>query len=301
LSANYAAFFVRVAPGAAEGDPLRVEVDPPLGYLAIENRGRTGGPKAARTLRVGRGKARSDGETVAVSGQLRVGDPAREFPRSVADPVLYAGALFKFQLEALGIEVRGRVRRGVAPPGVELLRYSGRPLAEIVRLFLKYSNNSMAESLVKTMGATATGAQGSWSTGLGEVRRRLAVLGVLGPGAVIADGSGLAPENRLSPRMLVQALAAAAQSFRFGPEFVAALPIGGRDGTLENRTGAVPDRVRAKTGLLGAERVVALSGFAQRADGETVTFSILVNGYAGEVEQAMEAVDAWVAALVRAD
>ena len=301
LSANYGSFFVRVAPGSAEGDPLDVTLDPPLAYLVVENAGTTAGPKAQPSLRIVAGKASDARETVKVSGRLRAGDRPRNFARSVRDPVLYAGALFKLQLEALGIEVGGRVRRGAAEHPVELLRYSGRPLSEIVRLFLKYSNNAMAEGLVKALGVEAEKSPGSWSSGLNAMRSRLDALGVLGSGALIVDGSGLAAENRLSPRILVAVLARAAQSFRYGPEFVAALPIGGRDGTLEERAAAAGDGLRAKTGLLGAQRALALSGFVQRADGETVIFSLLVNGYAGDVEPAMSAVDGWVEALIQVD
>ena len=99
--------------------------------------------------------------------------------------------------------------------------------------------------------------------------------------------------------MLVDALKLGAESFRFGPEFMAALPVGGRDGTLERRMPGALDRVRAKTGLLQSHRVVALSGFAERADGQIVIFSILVNGYAGRSNDAMQAVDAWLEALVQ--
>jgi len=298
LSANYGAFFVRAGPGARAGDPLRVQIDPPLAYFKAENRGETVGPEAKGSLSVARGQASGLAETVVVSGQLRVGAEPKDYARSVRAPALYAGALFKFQLEAMGIEVTGRVRRGSAKQPVELLRHAGRPLSELVRLFLKYSNNAMAEGLVKAIGAQATGEPGNWPSGLAEVRRRLDALEVLGPGARLVDGSGLAPGSRISPRMLVDALQQGASSFRFGPEYVAALPIGGRDGTLEKRTGVPEDRVRAKTGLLGAQRVMALSGFAERANGETVIFSILVNGYRGGVDEAMRAVDDWVAGLV---
>ena len=300
LSANYGAFFVRVGPGLSPGDPLRVQIDPPLDYLEAENRGRTVGAEAKGGLSVARGSASNLSETVVVSGQLSLEAEPKDFARSVRDPALYAGAVLKFQLEALGIEVTGRVRRGSADQPVELLRHAGRPVSELVRLFLKYSNNAMAEGLVKAMGASATGKPGSWPLGMAEVRRRLDALDVLGPGARLVDGSGLAPGSRLSPRMLVDAIQHGASSFRFGPEYVAALPIGARDGTLEKRTGVPEERVRAKTGLLGAQRVVSLSGFAERADGETVIFSILVNGYRGGVEEAMRAVDGWVQGLVEA-
>ena len=115
------------------------------------------------------------------------------------------------------------------------------------------------------------------------------------------DGSGLSADSRLTPRSLVEALKRGASSFRFGPEFVAALPIAGRDGTLEHRTTASVDGVRAKTGLLKTQRVVALSGYAERADGEAIIFSILVNGYSGAADDAMRAVDAWVEVLIQTE
>ncbi|MCS5636702.1 MAG: D-alanyl-D-alanine carboxypeptidase/D-alanyl-D-alanine-endopeptidase [Myxococcota bacterium] len=301
LSANYGAFFVRLEPGAAEGDPLRVEVDPPLAYFEVVNRGVTGKAGARPSLAVTLGKAGKRGESIVVSGRLAVGGEPRTFARSVRQPALYAGALLKFQLEGVGVEVKGDVRRASAAHPVELLLHRGRPLAEVVQLFLKYSNNAMAESLLKAMGSQASGGPGTWPGGLAEVRRRLDALGVEISSGRLIDGSGLATGNRLSPRMLVNALAVGRDSFRFGPEFVAALPIGGRDGTMEERVIAVRDGVRAKTGFLGGQRVMALSGFAERADGSVAIFSILVNGYRGPADQAMAAVDAWVGGLVEAD
>ena len=91
-------------------------------------------------------------------------------------------------------------------------------------------------------------------------------------------------------------MAPARGSFEVGPELVAALPIGSRDGTLEKRAGAAADRVRAKTGLL--DGVTGLSGYAEMADGREVIFSVLVNGYRTADEAAMGAVDGFVAALV---
>ena len=69
----------------------------------------------------------------------------------------------------------------------------------------------------------------------------------------------------------------------------------GADGTLEERAENASSRVRAKTGLL--TRVTALSGFAQRGSGERVVFSLLVNGFRGSAEQAMDAVDGFVEVL----
>jgi D-alanyl-D-alanine carboxypeptidase/D-alanyl-D-alanine-endopeptidase (penicillin-binding protein 4) len=100
--------------------------------------------------------------------------------------------------------------------------------------------------------------------------------------------------------MLVRALRVARDSFTIGPELVAALPIAHRDGTLERRLERVEGRIRAKTGLLSDAGVTALSGYAERVDGEGLIFSILVNGPGGGGEAGMEAVDRLAEVLITA-
>jgi D-alanyl-D-alanine carboxypeptidase/D-alanyl-D-alanine-endopeptidase (penicillin-binding protein 4) len=294
LTANYGAFFVAVRPGARSGDPVRVSVDPPVPYLQVSNLAVTG---TQRSLSVHRAQKRGANDVVSVRGTVRVGDAEDVFPRSVSDPALYAGAVLKLQLEAVGIAVEGKVRRGQASLPVELLVFKGRPLSEIVRLFMKYSNNSIAEGLVKSLAVHSTGGAGNWPDGLAEMQRRLRARGLWSEGMVVVDGSGLSPHARVTPASLVEALREGGREFRLGPELVASLPIAGRDGTLEKRTRRSQGKVRAKTGLLSDQRVTALSGFAELADGELGVFSILVNRYAGGASGAMSAVDAWVAEL----
>ena len=299
LTANYGAFFVRVSPAEQVGEAAAITVDPPIGYLKVTNRSITQLSKTADSLRVSRGEASLLREEVLVSGGVREGASSALFARSVSDPALYAGALLESQLEGLGVEVGGRVRRGKPGEGVVLLDFKGKPLSEIVALTLKYSNNAISEGLVKGMGMVLGGGVGSWETGIPLVRDQLRETGVLDERAVLVDGSGLSTGNRLSASMLVGALERARSSFRIGPEMLAALPIAARDGTLEDRLGAGRDRVRAKTGLLGSSRVVALSGLVESDSGEERIFSILVNGYKGSTVEAMNAVDAWASALVR--
>jgi D-alanyl-D-alanine carboxypeptidase/D-alanyl-D-alanine-endopeptidase (penicillin-binding protein 4) len=310
LTANYAAFSVIVTPGVRDGDPVGVEISPPVSYLALSNRAVTGSRKARRSLVVDRSTA-SRGEIVNVVGTVRAGDPPKVYYRSVLDPTRYAGAVLRMQLAAVGITVEGEIRVARRPAeAFELLRFSGRPMAEIVRLFMKYSNNAIAETLVKAMGAQVGPGPGSWSTGVPAMRRTLLELG-LDPGSFsLVDGSGLSYENRVTPRALVRALRIGSASFRFGPELEAALPIAARDGTLEKRAEGAVDVVRGKTGLLN--RVTALSGFAvipagaRLAQGEgnvepeRAVFSILVNGYQVNDGLAMDTVDRFVAELTRA-
>jgi D-alanyl-D-alanine carboxypeptidase/D-alanyl-D-alanine-endopeptidase (penicillin-binding protein 4) len=300
LTANYGAFFVAVHPGAQKGDAVRIDVDPPIPYLKVSNLAATGAPRAKRSLVVDRVRHQSGGELVKVRGTVRAGGESNVFPRSVQDAALYAGAVLKMQLAANGIRVGGVVRRGPSDGHKELLLgFEGRPLSEIVRLFVKYSNNFIAESLVKSLGAKASGGQGSWPSGLAEMKDRLAKAGVNGDHLVFADGSGLSPANRVSARTLVGALRLAHRNFDFGPELMAALPIGAGDGTLERRAAHAAARLRAKTGLLSDQRVTTLSGFVHLETGELGVFSVLVNGYKGGTRDAIDAVDRFVAAAVR--
>jgi len=296
LCANYSAFSVMVEAGPKAGDPVRVLLDPPVDHLRLENRARTGEPKAATSLVVDRIRS-GGGESVLVSGVVRAGSEEKVYHRSVLDPVRYAGSVLRAQLEANGISVKGEARLGSVPDSmVALDEFEGKSLADVVQLFLKYSNNTMGEMLVKALGVRHAGV-GSWSEGTAALRAELARLGIDVAGLSIVDGSGLSYQNRVTPRALVSALRIARSSFDFGPEFVAALPIAAADGTLEKRTESAAFRVRAKTGLL--TRVTALSGYALSADEQPLVFSILVNGFSGSDEAAMDAVDRFAFELTR--
>lgn len=296
LSANYGAFALVARPVGGPGTVLHAAIDPPVPYLQLVNRARAGPRRRGPALVFERAR-HAGGERVLLGGTLPAGGEPDVLHRSVADPVGYFGAVLRMQLEAVGIRVKGGTREGGVPDGtVALKAYEGRPLAEVVRLLMKYSNNAIAESLVKAMGHAVSGAPGSWGNGIPALRERLVKLGVDLEGAVLADGSGLAITNRLSPRTLVSVLRAGDGAFRLTPEYVGALPIGGTDGTLERRVATAGARVRAKTGFLTG--AVGLSGYARLADGDQAAFSILVNGYRGGDRAAMRAVDRFVAALV---
>ena len=302
LNVNYGAFAVTTRPGEKVGDPLRVEINPAIPYLRLANRGTTTAPGRRRTLVVDRIAGEGD-EVVRVRGTMRQGDSPKTYYRSVLDPTKYAGSVFRMQLEANGIEVGGKLRLGRMPAeAYEILEFEGRSVAEIVDLFMKYSNNVIGETLVKGLGAAASAGTGSWENGVPEMRRRLVELGVKPEGFDLVDGSGLSYENRASPWAFVQALRIARNSFRFGPEFGASLPIAGRDGTLKKRTRASSDRVRGKTGLLN--QTSALSGYAWSPvkgggsdEHELLLFSILVNDYTVSDERAMGAIDRFVSVL----
>lgn len=290
LSANYGSFAVEVQsrPGAAP----RIGIDPPLSYFELVDRTKAGaGPLTVERQNAG---AR---DRVVVGGAPPGGNAVTIF-RSVSDPVRYAAAVLRMQLAAQGIAVGGEDRIGAVPPGAtEILAFAGKPLADIVRLLMKYSNNNIAEILVKDLGAERTGPPGTWTSGVAAVRQQLGALGLPASGFQTVDGSGLSPANRVTARALVDALRIARASFAFGPEFESALPIAARDGTLSARVAGAADAIRAKTGLLNG--AAALSGFAHARDGSVLAFSLLVNDYARGDADAMAGIDGFASTLVQ--
>jgi D-alanyl-D-alanine carboxypeptidase/D-alanyl-D-alanine-endopeptidase (penicillin-binding protein 4) len=148
-----------------------------------------------------------------------------------------------------------------------------------------------------------TRRDGSLLGGNAALRDRLAdLVGRVPEGVVIADGSGLSKENRITPGLLVVAMF---QLQRKGlwSQLQACLPVAGRTGTLRKRfVGSdLVDKVRAKTGWIrGAS---SLSGMVELPDGELRWFSILMNydrgrnGLNKELKQIQEDIVAAVAAM----
>jgi serine-type D-Ala-D-Ala carboxypeptidase/endopeptidase (penicillin-binding protein 4) len=105
----------------------------------------------------------------------------------------------------------------------------------------------------------------------------------------MTDGSGLARDNRFSPRAVTQLLRHMFYH-QWGAEFVQSLPSSGElDASLHARLTLPPYRgnVFAKTGTI--EGVSALSGYARALSGKLYAFSILLNrsrdlGHAHQVQ-----------------
>ena len=172
---------------------------------------------------------------------------------AVADPALHFGNRLKELLGLAGVRLEGRVRIPSAaeletfvvpadvdagnsriglPDGLELLyTINSEPLGRLAFDVNKFSNNVMAENILKTLGATEYGHPGTATKGLAVIARfRNEVLGTELTGYVQADGSGLSDLNRVSPRQVAELLYHTYTDFHFGPEFVASLKISGLDG-----------------------------------------------------------------------
>lgn len=282
LSLNFNAFAVHVRPGLRVGDPVVAVLSPDTGFAELDNQGVTGSGRSRSSLAVRR-VYENGRNTVRVSGRLPAGSPPRVVYRNLEDPLGHFAAALRRFLGAAGIAIDGHILPGAAPTdAVTLVRHESKPLSLIVRDLGKYSNNFVAETLVKELAAHESGPPGTTAEGVRVLERYLESVGAGSGSYRVVDGSGLSRSNRLTARTIARVVRSGLADFETSYELGASLSVSGTDGTLEDRMGypALSGSVRAKTGLL--DGVTAISGILETASGDEVLFSILVNGFSCE-------------------
>jgi D-alanyl-D-alanine carboxypeptidase/D-alanyl-D-alanine-endopeptidase (penicillin-binding protein 4) len=203
---------------------------------------------------------------------------------SVDNPTLYFGTALRDGLAVNGVEVHGPVTDIDAitngpsrDEGAALVIHRSPPLSVLAATMMKNSQNLYAETLLKTLGLVE--GTGSTDAGRRVIWSVLEPWGVMSSDLQIADGSGLSRYNLATAEALVTVLARVHQNDRLREPFEAALPVAGRDGTLERRLigTAADNNVRAKTGSLSNART--LTGYVWTADREPLAFSIIANNF----------------------
>jgi serine-type D-Ala-D-Ala carboxypeptidase/endopeptidase (penicillin-binding protein 4) len=189
------------------------------------------------------------------------------------NPPAFAAARLDDALEARGIKVRGKPAARTAPSGLDVLAsVDSPPMARVIKLMNKPSDNFFAETLAKDVAMQVNG-RGTTSAGAaliaGFARR-------LGSSVQMVDGSGLSRADKASPYRVVRLLRAMYGREEF-QDWFDSLSIAGRDGTLVDRMrrGAARGHCHAKTGTLSD--VSALSGYCEAKSGELYAFSLLMN------------------------
>lgn len=159
------------------------------------------------------------------------------------------------------------------------------PLSQLLIPFMKLSNNSHAEVLVKEMGKEADG-EGSWKDGLKVARNQLKSMGLDMQTIMMRDGSGISQVNMIPANEITKLLYAIQEKTWF-PAYLNALPIAGNEnrmvgGTLRKRMKGTlaAGNVRAKTGTISGTS--SLSGYVTTKRGEKIIFSIILNNFVEE-------------------
>ncbi len=324
LSFNENAQELTLRPDASQPGATLAEWNPPVEYYTLENlmtpapTGEAAHPGLDR--QPGSFLVRAWG-TAPPSG-LRV-------HLAVQDPAAFTAAAFKLALLQRGIRVEGgpesrhRFPNGtgnfagereqplqltpstldrIEPPlmGTRVLAaHLSVPVAEDITATNKESLNLHAELLLRLLGKLF-GSDGSFEQGTRVVRQFLVNAGVKYSDFFFYDGSGMSPDDRVTPRAFTQLLSYAARQ-PWGDAWRATLPVAGEDGTLLNRFRQTPlaGHLWAKTGTL--DEVTTLSGYLQAASGKTLAFSILVNSRRPGSEAEARAIDRICEAIAAAN
>jgi D-alanyl-D-alanine carboxypeptidase/D-alanyl-D-alanine-endopeptidase (penicillin-binding protein 4) len=115
------------------------------------------------------------------------------------------------------------------------------------------------------------------------------------------DGSGLSRYNYVTAEAITAILARMWRDERLRGPFVAALPVGAHDGTLESRmkNSLLDRRVQAKTGTISNVR--SLSGFVETLSGEKLAFSVIANHFTAPSAEIDSIVEAALERIVRGE
>ncbi|GGJ42336.1 D-alanyl-D-alanine carboxypeptidase/D-alanyl-D-alanine endopeptidase [Virgibacillus salexigens] len=203
---------------------------------------------------------------------------------SVWEPTGYAVDLFKQALTKHHITYSGGWEIAKVPTNTKLLHFCySIPLSKLMVPFMKHSNNTIGEILIKEMGKQVYG-EGSWEKGLNVLEKQLVNFGMETKGLMLRDGSGISHMN-LIPANQISWLLYVIQKKEWFSTYFHALPVAGeseRDigGTLQHRMHGLP--VQAKTGSLYT--ISTLSGYAEKANKEKIVFSIMFNNLLDEEE-----------------
>ncbi|HEY4755898.1 MAG TPA: D-alanyl-D-alanine carboxypeptidase/D-alanyl-D-alanine-endopeptidase [Ignavibacteriaceae bacterium] len=211
---------------------------------------------------------------------------------NVYKPETYFLTLFKESLERNGIKFSGDLKIKALGDSSNHIFTFLRSYDSVIVNLNKTSDNLSAEMTLLAMADKYFGKPASAKNGL-KMIDSLIILCKLNPKDYrLVDGSGVSHYNLVTAELLLAVL----KYFYYNePELYEVLynsfPIAGVDGTLENRMEKTKagNNVHAKTGTISG--VSSLSGYMKNKSGNMIAFSILVQNYNGNSEQARDFID----------
>jgi len=313
-----------IAPDPAGAGATAATWKPDTDYFTLDNRTTLAPPNLPAQPGIER-----DPGSMLVRAWGTVPPAGLRVEMSVADPAEFTATAFKKALLGRGVIVNGdaesrhlefegsgnfageramplqlsRVALGTVAAAANgrrvLAAHISVPMVEDITLTNKTSQNLHAELLLRLLGKLE-GTGGSLEQGTRVVREFLVDAGASDNDFFLYDGSGMSPDDRVAPRVFTRLLDYAAHQ-PWGEEWRSTFPVAGVDGTLTNRFRDTPlaGKMWAKTGTLNES--TALTGYLTAASGQTIAFSILVNGRRPGSEAEAHAVDQIVEAIAAAE
>lgn len=280
------------------GEPATLTWRPETAAFTVRTEAVTVGSDEPLQLGV---EASADGEIV-VQGQIPAGSEPILLVSEVQDPPAFARTLFIEALQRQGVRVLADPtgpnppqEQALAPdetfaPDNQVALLTSLPFSEVIKVILKVSLNTGADTLVFLLALKAGG--NTFQDGLIAIRTFLSGLGV-DPGDIsLGDGRGNDRSDLFSPRAVCDLLRAMAAQPEF-PDYAAALPILGVDGTEWTALPATSPALGQITGKSGTtiaydlmnEEFLALgkatAGYMTASSGRELVWAVYVNDVLG--------------------
>ena len=208
-----------------------------------------------------------------------------------SDPVLIAKRMIKTILKENGIVLKGKITQTLRAitldknPFKIIAQHQSPPLAALLKHLLKTSDNTYANSLIKTM-AWEKFHIGSFKRGIFTLKDTLKKHSNLDVEQLkMADGAG-SRYNQTSPFIISQLLFLIEHDRLLARVIKPALAQPGQTGSLDNRLQQfnLENQIAAKTGTM--HDISAISGYLTTAHGRRVIFSIVINHVNQEIHVA---------------
>jgi len=266
------------------GKPARVGLDFPFSFVQIHNKVMTAGTTDVTWDKKGVGSQ----EIVSLGGKIAESAEDWKKPFRLRDPATGFAEAFSKMLAQGGVAASGKTEWGKkACSGNPYFTYSSKPLSFVVQLMDKYSNNFIADSLVKKLDQVVNKRSGTTEGGIAFIRDEMQKVGInlSTKGRKYVSGSGLTSANLAAASDFIALLKVIDREKVLLPEIFASLPVAGLDGTLKRKYigSDVQERLRGKTGTLSG--VQSLVGVYPNQAGEWIAVAILVNGGTGIPEK----------------
>lgn len=270
---------ITVNPAYAAGQAALVELATPNASLLLNNQVKT----ADNGSHCGLDFNMDHDNHMTVHGCLGVGEWAVQQRIAVLNPLRYIQDLTRLHLAYLNIKLDGQIVLGRMPASTLLLASrASKPITQLMADTLKPSDNVYADSLYLHAAAKLNGSPLDWQEAQPVIKNFLQQqTGIDLQSAVLTDGSGLSRQDLLTPQQTVDLLRFLHARFPLAYEYIAALPVAGRDGTLQRRFRKPNQQglLRAKTGTMTG--IISLSGYLYTANSHTLAFAIFINKTTG--------------------
>ncbi|WP_019218105.1 D-alanyl-D-alanine carboxypeptidase/D-alanyl-D-alanine endopeptidase [Legionella tunisiensis] len=297
LNINQNCVSATLVPAARPGEPAKLELPVYPQPIRFINRVTTQAPATKDcVIKV---KPEAD-KTYTISGCIKTNAEPQNVAMAISEPRANARSLVTYLLKKNHIKISKKIAFGKIPSSVEVFaKQDSVPFKTLVTTMLKESDNGIAESLFKTIGASYAQEPGSFTNGNEAVRAILAKsLSLDLPKTTLIDGSGVSRYTFITPQQIVTLLQKVFSS-DYAAYFISSLPVSGVDGTLKDRMKEplTQGKVHAKTGSMTA--VYSLSGYLETKTKRTLIFSIMINGFVDSPEKYKALEDKLCAVLIK--